>query len=107
MGQEARDLVGHDRGLTRDHELEIRGDRVEQPMLVDDVRQAHQQHHEQRHDRQQRVVGDRTRQEKPLAAPEAGHHAPTEVEERSLHSEQDSTTTSVRMTPIRLMSAPL
>jgi len=83
VGQEVLDLCGHRRGLAGNHELEIRGDRVEQPMLVDDVRQAHQQHHEQRHDRQQRVVGDRAGQEEPLAPPETGHDAPAEVEERS------------------------
>jgi hypothetical protein len=84
VGEETGDLLGHGRGLAGDHELEIRGDGLEQAMLVDDVRQPDQQHHEQRHDRQQRVVSDRAGQEKPLASLEAGHDPPTEGEQRPL-----------------------
>lgn len=40
VGEENLDRLGDRRRLARDHELEIRGDGVQQPLLVDDVRQA-------------------------------------------------------------------
>jgi hypothetical protein len=83
--EERGDLLG-DRGRLAGHEkLEVQRHRVNQEALVDEMRQRHQQEREQGHQRQQRVVGHRAREEQALVPPEVAEQAAGEDVERARH----------------------
>ena len=63
------------RGLAGHHELQIRGDGLQQPSLVDDMRQGDQDQDQQRDEREERVVRHGAGEEQALVRTESLEHA--------------------------------
>lgn len=74
LGEEASDLIGDGVGLAGNQEVQIRGHGFQQALFVDEMRERHQQHREEGHDGQQRVVGHRPREQQSLTPLEVGEH---------------------------------
>ena len=72
------DLRRDGRRLTGDEVVEVDRHGVNQPALVDQVRQGNQQKREQRNQRQQRVIRDGPGQQQTLVAPEVARDAADE-----------------------------
>ena len=74
MREEQRELL-HDRpGLPGHDQLQIAAERCQQRCFVDEAGQPDQHEDQQRQDREQRVVGDRTGQQVPLVGAKAPDH---------------------------------
>ena len=76
MAKEGGDLRRDLGRLAGHEELEVDRHRVDQPLLVHQMRQRHQQESEQRYQREQRVVRDRPGQQQALVPPKVGRQAP-------------------------------
>ena len=74
MLDEQRELVHDQVGLARHDELEVAGDRGQQLRFPDDMGQHDQEEDQQRQDRQQRVVGDRAREQVTLVGAKAAQN---------------------------------
>ncbi len=79
-GAQERRQLGHQRaGLSGHDPLEVARQRRQQQLRVDHMRQRDHHQDQQRHDRQQRVVGHRSGQQQALVGAELDQRAPQEA----------------------------
>ena len=78
MGQKGPQFLDQRTRLTRHDKLEILPQGEEELVLAEEVREHHQGEDQQRHEREQGVVGDRTCKQDALVGPKAFEHSQRE-----------------------------